>query len=581
MKQRIIALAVALLMVLTMVPVTGNATYAAGQNDLSVTSTECTHEKSLDNPELKKEVRQEATCQQQGITRVWCACGKQGKDFLVPKSDHKYVEVREVKREATCTEDGLAYNWTKCTWCGKKKSNVVETIPATGHTEVVEKGYAATCTTDGKTDKIYCSVCNEVLTKQEIIPGGHTAVTLKGYAATCTTAGLSNGSECSVCGTVIKKQQAIAAKGHQTKTVKGHAATCSKEGLTDGTKCGACGIMLEEQQIIPKLAHKIVYDKAVEATCTTDGKTMGKHCSVCKEVLTEQEIIPASHTVVVDAAVAETCDTDGKTEGKHCSVCNKVLVKQETIKAYGHDVVITPAVALTCTTDGMTIGKHCSTCKEVLLEQYVIYTFGHNTREKVVKKATKKAKGLVKSTCAVCNKALGERSVPKIGTVKLSRTLYVYDLTTHTPEVIINDANGNPIDEDNYTLTVPAERIYTGKHTYTVKFKNEYSGTVTMVMKIAPKTPEVLDPIPLKKGMTVKWGKLYGKATGYEVMVATNSKFTKNKKTVTIKNLNTTSKKITGLKGKTNYWVKVRGYKTAGKEKIYSEWSKVMTVKTK
>ena len=423
MKQRIIALAVALVMGLTMVPVTGDTTYAADQNDLSVTSTdsstECDHEISLDNPSLEKKVRKEATCKQQGITRVWCACGEKVKDFFVPKSDHKYESFSEVKKEATCTEDGQKYTWTECIWCALTTSNVEETIPAKGHTEVVEKGYAATCT------------------------------------------------------------------------------------------------------------------------------------------------------------------TDGKTEGKHCSVCNKVLVKQEVIKAYGHTEVVEPAAAVTCTTDGKTMGKHCSTCKEVFQEQYIIYTFGHNTREKIVKKATKNAKGLVKSICAVCNEALGERTVPKIGTVKLSETFYVYDLKSKTPDVIIHDANGNPIDESNYTLDVPAERMFTGKYTYTVTFKNEYSGKVTLTMKIAPKVPTIKDPVALKKGLTAKWDKIYGKATGYEVMVATNSKFTKGKKTVTVNNLNTASKKITGLKSKTKYWVKVRGYKTVGKEKIYSSWSEVKTVKTK
>ena len=582
MKQRIIALAVALFMVLTMVPVTGNATYAAGQNDLSVTSTECTHEKSLDNPDLKKEVRQEATCQQQGITRVWCACGKQGKDFFTAKSDHKYEQVREVKREVTCTEDGLVYNWTMCIWCVKKKSVEVETVPATGHTEVVEEGYAATCTTAGKTDKIYCSVCNEVMTKQETIPAGHTEKVIEGYAATCEKAGLSNGSECSVCGVVTKEQEVIVAKGHKSKTVKGYAATCEAEGLSNGYVCSVCGIVLEEQRILAKKDHKEVADKLVKPTCTKDGKTSGKHCSVCNKVIVAQRVIPAlGHKEEVIPGSAVTCTKDGKTKGKKCTVCNAVTVKQKVIKASGHNEVTKPAVALTCTKNGKTVGKHCKKCNEVLTEQYVIYTFGHNTREKIVKKATKKSKGLAKSTCAVCKKALGKRSIPKIGTVKLSETFYVYDLTSHTPEVIINDANGKPIDESNYTLTVPAERMFTGKYTYTVKFKNEYSGTVKMTLKIAPKVPAINTPVALKNGLTAKWDKIYGKATGYEVMVATNSKFTKGKKTVTVKNLNASSKKITGLKGGTTYWVKVRGYKSAGKEKIYSSWSEVKQVKTK
>ena len=69
--------------------------------------------------------------------------------------------------------------------------------------------------------------------------------------------------------------------------------------------------------------------------------------------------------------------------------------------------------------------------------------------------------------------------------------------------------------------------------------------------------------------------------TGYEVMVATNSKFTKNAKSVTIKGYKATSKKVTKLKSRTKYFVKVRTYKTVKGVKIYSDWSKVKTIRTK
>ena len=63
--------------------------------------------------------------------------------------------------------------------------------------------------------------------------------------------------------------------------------------------------------------------------------------------------------------------------------------------------------------------------------------------------------------------------------------------------------------------------------------------------------------------------------------MATNKKFTKNKKTVTVKGYSKTSKKVTKLKGGKKYYVKIRTYKTVGGKKFYSSWSKVKTVKTK
>ena len=68
--------------------------------------------------------------------------------------------------------------------------------------------------------------------------------------------------------------------------------------------------------------------------------------------------------------------------------------------------------------------------------------------------------------------------------------------------------------------------------------------------------------------------------TGYQLQYSTSSKF-KGAKTVTITKNKTTSKKISKLKAKKKYYVRVRTYKTVGKTKYYSSWSKVKSVKTK
>lgn len=64
-------------------------------------------------------------------------------------------------------------------------------------------------------------------------------------------------------------------------------------------------------------------------------------------------------------------------------------------------------------------------------------------------------------------------------------------------------------------------------------------------------------------------------------MYAANSKFTSGKKTVTVSSSKTTSKKITKLKAKKKYYVRVRTYKKVSGTKYYSDWSKTKTVKTK
>ena len=83
-----------------------------------------------------------------------------------------------------------------------------------------------------------------------------------------------------------------------------------------------------------------------------------------------------------------------------------------------------------------------------------------------------------------------------------------------------------------------------------------------------------------KKAILVTWKKVSG-VKGYQVQVATDKKFKKNKKTVNIKKQKTTKTTIKKLKAKKKYYVRVRTYKIVNGKKVYSSWSKVESVKTK
>lgn len=68
-------------------------------------------------------------------------------------------------------------------------------------------------------------------------------------------------------------------------------------------------------------------------------------------------------------------------------------------------------------------------------------------------------------------------------------------------------------------------------------------------------------------------------AKGYQILYATNSSFTKNKKTLNTGLLNKTVKK---LKSGTRYYVKVRAYKMdSANKRIYGSYSKAATIKVK
>ena len=124
----------------------------------------------------------------------------------------------------------------------------------------------ATCIITG--EKIYtCNICEE--TKTENIPKiNHTVVIDKEVSATCTKSGLTEGKHCSICGEVLKKQEVIKAIGHKsdngTITVQ---PTEAKAGVKT-YKCTVCGEILKEESI-PATGKK---DTTTTKPATTESK---------------------------------------------------------------------------------------------------------------------------------------------------------------------------------------------------------------------------------------------------------------------------------------------------------------------
>ena len=325
------------------------------------------------------------------------------------RCSHAVTEVRDAK-DATCTAPGYTGD-TYCTVCNEmvKKGEVIH---AKGHTEVIDPAVEPTCTAPGKTAGAHCSVCGTVIKAQEEIPAkGHRwnegEITT---APTCENAGVKTYT-CTVCNAT--KTEAISATGHTPVQIPEKPATCTEPGHKAGTKCSVCKAILSGMEEIPATGHTEVIDVAKAPTCTETGLTEGKHCSVCNEVLVAQKVIPAKgHTEVIDPAVEPTCTEPGKTEGKHCSVCNEILVAQKVIPAKGHTEVIDPAVAPTCTKTGLTEGKHCDVCKEVLVKQEVVPATGHKPEIRNAVEATLTTPGYTGDTyCTVCNELIAKGEV--------------------------------------------------------------------------------------------------------------------------------------------------------------------------
>lgn len=71
------------------------------------------------------------------------------------------------------------------------------------------------------------------------------------------------------------------------------------------------------------------------------------------------------------------------------------------------------------------------------------------------------------------------------------------------------------------------------------------------------------------------------KATGYQIVAAKNSRFSKGKKVLTKKGTRQVTYTITKLNSRKIYYVKARAYKTIGNKKYFSPWSKVKKIRIK
>ena len=162
----------------------------------------------------------------------------------------------------------------------------------------------------------------------------------------------------------------------------------------------------------------------------------------------------------------------------------------------------------------------------------------------------------------------------------LDQSEYVYDGKEKKPAVTVKAADGKTIDPANYTVTYESNKSV-GTAVVKVVFKGNYSGTKELQFTITPKGTTISSLKKAKKGFTVKWKKQTTETTGYQIQYSTKKAFSSDKKTVTVSKKSTTSKKITKLKAKKKYYVRIRTYKKVNGKTYYSSWSKGKTVKTK
>ena len=210
----------------------------------------------------------------------------------------------------------------------------------------------------------------------------------------------------------------------------------------------------------------------------------------------------------------------------------------------------------TCVDEGKKT-RVCNTCTKQ--EEAVISPTGKHVFSKQVVLPTYDEQGYTIYTCEVCNYSYKDDY-----TAKLERP-------AEKPTTTINP----PVSNSDLPSVAPSTSTITPNPS---PAPNSATTAPTIVAK--PKSASIKKVKAAKKAISVIWKKVGG-VKGYQVQVATDKKFKKNKKTVTIKKRKTTKTTVKKLKAKKKYYVRIRTYKTVNGKKVYSSWSKVKSVKTK
>ena len=279
---------------------------------------------------------------------------------------------------------------------------------------------------------------------------------------------------------------------------------------------------------------------------------------------------------------AATCTTAGYTGDTYCKICNTKLSTGKSIAAKGHSAEVRDQKAATCTTAGYTGDTYCKICNKKLSTGKSIAAKGHSTTTKT-QKATASKDGKITTTCTRCGTTTKTVKIAKVSKIKLSKTKYTYNGKKQTPSVTVKDSKGKELKVNtDYKVKLPSGRKNVGTYEVKITFKgSKYSGSKTLSYTINPKSTKLSKVSAKKKGFEAKWKKQSTQTKGYQIQYSTDSKFKSGNKTVTVNKNSTTKKTISKLKAKKKYYVRIRTYKTVGKQKYYSDWSKSVKVTTK
>lgn len=226
----------------------------------------------------------------------------------------------------------------------------------------------------------------------------------------------------------------------------------------------------------------------------------------------------------------------------------------------------------TCTKDGK-IEFVCSLCGHIFSTTTIEakgHDFGDNNELEYCKNCTAKNPNYTPPTTTT---EPTSETKPTASITVTQPTTAVSTTLTPSSQTVTSSATATSAE-----YQVPITAAQTTKTADTTKKATATKKANKTVKK--PKNTKIKKLTSKKANLTITWSKISG-VKGYQIQVATDKKFKKNKKTVTIKKQKTTKKTIKKLKSGKKYYVRIRTYKVSKNKKVYSSWTKAKKVKIK
>ncbi len=353
-----------------------------------------------------KENEVAATCTEDGSYDevVYCTvCGEElsresktveatGHDFTNAVNDKKYLA-----EEATCGMSPLYY--VSCTNCGESsrgtdKENKFTYGEPLGHNLEHHDANNATCTENGNIEYYTCTRCKEIfkdaegkeaISSEDTVKkaNGHTEVIDAAKPATCTETGLTEGKHCSVCDEVLVKQETVSALTHDwgewTVTT---APTCTTLGVE--TRVCKHDASHTETRSIEKAAHvySVFVETVTKATCKATGTDKYK-CATCDETKTVETPVDGTNHVATELINVKeaTCAEEGYTGDKQCTACSVTVERGAATEKKDHVLIHHDAKAATCTAVGWNAYDECENCDYSTYEALPVDSDAHDWGE--------------------------------------------------------------------------------------------------------------------------------------------------------------------------------------------------------